>query len=85
MGVAVERRPAAEPPALDIRYNRRLYDCVRTAVASVHISDRMRMSSQAPRAGIPLPPPVAMTLRVPVLARFPWPGGTPFQAGAVTP
>ncbi len=26
-----------------------------------------------------------MTLRVPVLARFPWPGGTPFQAGAVIP
>ena len=22
-----------------------------------------------------------MTLRVPVLARFPWPGGAPFQAG----
>jgi hypothetical protein len=26
-----------------------------------------------------------MTLRVPVTARFPWPGVTPFQAGAVIP
>jgi hypothetical protein len=81
----VARRPAAGPPALDNQYKRQWNACVRTAVASIHISDRMRMSSQAPRAGIPLPPLVAMTQRVPVLARFPWPGGTLFLAGAVIP
>ena len=36
-------------PALDNRYKRHADDCVRTAVALNRISDRMRMSSQAPR------------------------------------
>ena len=61
---ALARRPAAAAAAQDNRYKRRRNDSVHTAVARVRISARMRMSSQAPRAGIPLPPPDAMTPRV---------------------
>ena len=49
---------------------------------------RIECACHHKRRGFRDPPPTAgreMTLRVPVLARFPWPGGTPFQAGAVIP